>query len=159
MDRVLESGLETYSGGGVLMGIAALCVTLVWATQEGRVARPLGRHRRIPRHGPHKPWKEMIRQMMECVGTWLMMISVPQAEPSQGAERRRTCANPEGRSSSSTYREAAPRQGHQNGTRLQEGSTPRQGTEAATKNLWNGLYPYLSLLNLPTTCRSFGEKS
>ncbi|KAJ7347430.1 hypothetical protein DFH08DRAFT_809185 [Mycena albidolilacea] len=31
--------------GGVLTGMAALCVALVWATQEGRVARPLGRHR------------------------------------------------------------------------------------------------------------------
>jgi hypothetical protein len=56
-----------------------------------------------------------------------MKISVPQAEQSQGAERRRTRANPDRRSGSSTYREAAPRQGRQNETRPQGGSAPSQG--------------------------------
>src|SRR4051794_16887879 len=71
--------------GGVLVGIAALCVALVWATHEGRVARPLGGHRRVPRCEPRNPWIEKIRRMTGCVGAWLMKISVPQAEPSQGA--------------------------------------------------------------------------
>jgi hypothetical protein len=67
--------------------------------------------------------------MTECVGTWLMMILVPQAEPSQGAERRRNHADPEGRSGSLTYREAAHRQGRQNKTRPHGGSAPRQGRQ------------------------------
>jgi hypothetical protein len=58
--------------------------------QEEWVARPSGGHRQAPRHEPRNPWIEKIRQMTEHVGTWLMMISTPQAEPSQGAERMRT---------------------------------------------------------------------
>jgi hypothetical protein len=114
--------------------MAALCVALVWATQEGRVARPLGGHRRVPRREPRNPWVEKIRRMMACVGTWLMKISVPQAEPSQGTERRRTRANPDRRSGSSTYREAAPRQGRQNEARPQGGPPPRQGRQHGARS-------------------------
>jgi hypothetical protein len=115
--------------GGVFAGMAALCVALVWATQEERVVCPSGGHRWVPRCEPHNPWMERIRQMTECVGTRLMMISVPQAEPSQGAERRGTRANPEGRSGFLTYRGAAPRQGCPNEPRSHRGSAPSQGRQ------------------------------
>ncbi|KAJ7305495.1 hypothetical protein DFH08DRAFT_824995 [Mycena albidolilacea] len=35
--------------GGLFAGMAALCVILVWATQEERVALPSGGYRRVPR--------------------------------------------------------------------------------------------------------------
>jgi hypothetical protein len=46
--------------GGVLTGIVALGVALVWATHEGRVAHPSGRNRRVPRCELHNPWMEKI---------------------------------------------------------------------------------------------------
>jgi hypothetical protein len=120
--------------GAVFAGIAVLCVALVWATQEEQVARSSGGHRRVPRREPRNPWIERIRQMTQCVGTWLMMILVPQVEPSQGAERRRTCANPEGQRCSSMYRGAAPRQGCQNEPRPHGGSVPNQGRQCRARS-------------------------
>jgi hypothetical protein len=76
--------------GGVLAGITALCVALVWATHEGRVARPLGGHRWVPRREPRNPWMEKIRQTMERVGAWLVKITGPPTRRSREEGRRRT---------------------------------------------------------------------
>jgi hypothetical protein len=63
--------------GSVAVGIIMLCIALVWVTQEERVALPSGRHRWVPRHRLCNPWLKKIQQIMECIGTWLMIISVP----------------------------------------------------------------------------------
>ncbi|KAJ7318028.1 hypothetical protein DFH08DRAFT_820049 [Mycena albidolilacea] len=81
--------------GGVLVGITALCVALVWATHEGRVARPLNGHRRVPRREPRNPWMEKIRQMMACVGAWRNKVKgqregEPVPTPTEEAAPRRT---------------------------------------------------------------------
>ncbi|KAF8155195.1 hypothetical protein K438DRAFT_1777741 [Mycena galopus ATCC 62051] len=68
----------------------ALCVAIVWATQEEQVALRSGGHRRITRGGPRNPWLKKLRQMTERVGTWLMKISRPQGEPGHEPGRRGT---------------------------------------------------------------------
>ncbi|KAJ7351157.1 hypothetical protein DFH08DRAFT_805894 [Mycena albidolilacea] len=78
--------------GGVLAGIAVLCVALVWATKEEWVALPSGGYRRVPRYGPHHPWMRRLEHLTECVGAWLVKITRPLTEPSQEEGRWRTCA-------------------------------------------------------------------
>jgi hypothetical protein len=101
---------------GLAAGIFVLCIALIWATQEEWVVLPSGRHRQLPRHGPHNPWLKKIQQMIEGIGTWLMMISISQAEPSQGAERRGTLAAfiTVGQSEPGSCGGATPRQEHPN---------------------------------------------
>ncbi|KAF8194460.1 hypothetical protein K438DRAFT_2129522 [Mycena galopus ATCC 62051] len=67
--------------GCVAAGMFALCVAVVWATQEEQVALRSGGHRWITRGGSRNPWLKKIRQMTERTGTWLMKISRPQGEP------------------------------------------------------------------------------
>ncbi|KAJ7333419.1 hypothetical protein DFH08DRAFT_814534 [Mycena albidolilacea] len=75
--------------GGLVAGMAALCVALVWATQEERVALPSGSYRRVPRCGPHSPWMRKLRHLTERVGAWLVKITGPSTGRSQEEGRRR----------------------------------------------------------------------
>ncbi|KAF8143802.1 hypothetical protein K438DRAFT_1783375 [Mycena galopus ATCC 62051] len=72
------------------LGMFALCVAVVWATQEEQVALRSRGHRQITRGGPRNPWLKKLCRMTERVGTWLMKISRPQGEPSHGQGRRGT---------------------------------------------------------------------
>ncbi|KAF8154318.1 hypothetical protein K438DRAFT_2077000 [Mycena galopus ATCC 62051] len=76
--------------GCVAAGTFALCVAIVWATQEEQVALRSGGHRQITRGGPRNPWLKKLRRMTERVGTWLMKISRPQGEPGHEPGRRGT---------------------------------------------------------------------
>jgi hypothetical protein len=91
--------------------MAALCVALVWATQEERVALPLGGYRRIPRCRPHFPWMRKLRHLTERVGAWLVKITGPLTGRSQEEGRRRTCTT-ERRNEPSRRGEATQRVGH-----------------------------------------------
>jgi hypothetical protein len=84
--------------GGLFGGMAALCVTLVWATQEERVALPSGGYRWVPWRGPHSPLMSKLRRLTECVGAWLVKITRPPTERSR-EERRRSARAPGGRDS------------------------------------------------------------
>ncbi|KAJ7362844.1 hypothetical protein DFH08DRAFT_799868 [Mycena albidolilacea] len=75
--------------GGLVAGMAALCVALVWATQEERVALPSGGYRRVPKRGPHSPWMRKLRRLTERVGAWLVKITRPLTGRSQEEGRRR----------------------------------------------------------------------
>ncbi|KAJ7309211.1 hypothetical protein DFH08DRAFT_823631 [Mycena albidolilacea] len=109
-------GFEEWVGtllwwGGLFAGMAALCITLVWATQEERVALPSGGYRRVPRHGPHSPLMRKLRRLTERVGAWLVKITEPPTERSQ-EEQRRSARAPGGRDSPG--REGPQRMGQPN---------------------------------------------
>jgi hypothetical protein len=76
--------------GGLFSGIAALCITPVWATQEEQIALPSGAHRQAPRCGPHNPWLMKLRCLTECVGARLVKITRSLTELSREEGRRRT---------------------------------------------------------------------
>jgi hypothetical protein len=97
--------------GGLFAGMAALCVTLVWATQEEWVALPSGGHRRVPQRGPHSPWMRKLQRLTERVGAWLVKITGPLTERSR-EERRRSARATGGQDRPG--REGPPRMGQPN---------------------------------------------
>ncbi|KAF8146036.1 hypothetical protein K438DRAFT_1781396 [Mycena galopus ATCC 62051] len=114
--------------GCMVAGMFALCVAIVWATQEEQVALRSGGHRRIIRGGSRNPWLKKIRRMTERIGTWLMKVSRPQGEPGHGQERRGTRAT----FATTIQREPgnredlASRPGRSNSTRVPRGYTSRR---------------------------------
>ncbi|KAF8166482.1 hypothetical protein K438DRAFT_1775158 [Mycena galopus ATCC 62051] len=62
------------------MGILALCVALVWVTQEEQVAPHLGACGRTPQPAPSY-WRAKIRWATGQTGGWLSHISKPCIEP------------------------------------------------------------------------------